>query len=41
LIGVDMKFEEPTKSNLTINVDSESEEISFEKIINYINKIKS
>ena len=36
-----MKFEEPTKSNLTINVDSESEEISFEKIINYINKIKS
>lgn len=41
LIGVDMKFEEPTKSNLTINVDSESEEISFEKIINYINKINS
>ena len=40
LIGVDMKFEEPTKSNLTINVDSESVETSFEKIINYINKIK-
>jgi len=39
LIGIDMKFEEPTKSNLIINVDSESEEKSFEKIMNYINQI--
>ena len=40
LVGVDMKFEEPMKSDLTINVDSESEEISFQKIINYIAKLK-
>lgn len=41
LVGVDLNFDEPKKSNLTINVDTESEEESYMKIINYINKINS
>jgi len=39
LVGVDMKFEEPENSNLTINVDLESKEVSINKIINYIENL--
>lgn len=36
LIGIDIKFEIPLDSNLTIKVDKESEAVSFQKIINYL-----
>ena len=36
IVGIDMEFEEPLKSNLTIHVDNEDEEKSFLKIINFL-----
>ncbi len=39
LVGIDMKFEEPQHSNLTIEVDKENEEASFKRIINYLEKL--
>jgi len=36
LIGIDIKFEKPLNSDLIIEVDKESEAVSFEKIINYL-----
>ncbi len=36
IVGIDMVFEEPKKSNIIIEVDKESEDISFEKLINYL-----
>lgn len=41
LVGVNLKFDEPNKSNLVINVDKESVEESYQKIINYINLYNS
>lgn len=40
LIGIDMNFETPLKSNLVIDVDSENEIQSFERIINYLESLK-
>ena len=36
LVGIDMVFEEPEYSDLIIEVDKEDIEISFKKIINYL-----
>jgi adenylylsulfate kinase-like enzyme len=36
IVGIDMEFEAPLKSNLTIHVDDEGEERSFFKIINFL-----
>ncbi|MEA3314530.1 MAG: adenylyl-sulfate kinase [Campylobacterota bacterium] len=38
IVGIDLNFEQPKNSDITINVDNESEEESFQKIIDYINK---
>ena len=40
LIGIDTIFETPSKSNLTIEVDKEDIEESFQKIILYIRNLK-
>jgi adenylylsulfate kinase-like enzyme len=36
IVGIDVEFEEPLKSNLTIYVDDENEEQSFFKIVNFL-----
>jgi adenylylsulfate kinase-like enzyme len=36
LVGIDIKFEKPLNSNLTIKVDKETEEISLNKILKYL-----
>ncbi|MDF1883733.1 adenylyl-sulfate kinase [Sulfurimonas sp. SAG-AH-194-C21] len=36
IVGIDMKFEEPLHSDLTIEVDLENENESFLKIINFL-----
>ena len=36
IVGIDLKFDEPRNSDLTINVDEESVEESLGKIIDYI-----
>jgi adenylylsulfate kinase-like enzyme len=36
IVGIDLKFDEPRNSDLTINVDEESVEDSLGKIIDYI-----
>lgn len=36
IVGIDIKFEKPLKSNLVINVENEDEDQSFTKIKNYI-----
>lgn len=36
IVGIDMEFEEPTKSNLILRVDEEDERESFLKIINFL-----
>ena len=36
IVGFDMDFENPQKSNLILNIDDETEEISFKNIIKYI-----
>ena len=36
IVGIDLKFDEPRNSDLTINTGEESVEESFQKIINYL-----
>jgi adenylylsulfate kinase len=36
LIGIDMQFDKPLKSNLTLEVDKQSPSESFQKIVTYI-----
>ena len=38
IVGVDMEFEQPKHSNLTIEVDKEEVEESFQKIIKYLER---
>ena len=38
IVGIDMIFEEPSKSELVLNVDDEDELISLNKIIAYLDK---
>jgi len=40
IVGLDLKFEEPKNSDLVIEVDKEEPDISFEKIIKYLEGIK-
>jgi len=41
IVGIDMEFERPLKSNLIIPVDNEDEEESFLKLVNYLeNKLR-
>lgn len=39
IIGIDLAFDKPLNSNLTINVDFETPDESFKKILNYISKV--
>jgi len=41
LVGLDIEFEEPKKSNLILNVDQETEIESFKKIISYLKDKKN
>ena len=36
IVGIDMRFEEPQQYDLLVEVDKETEEISFEKILNFL-----
>ena len=36
IVGIDMVFEKPLKSNLIVNVDEEDVNTSFTKILNYL-----
>ena len=36
IVGIDLKFEEPKKSDLIVNTEKENIEESFQKIINYL-----
>ena len=38
LIGVDLKFDNPLHSDLVINVDDDSPNESFKKILNYLDR---
>lgn len=40
IVGFDMDFENPQKCNLILNIDDETEEISFKNIIKYIQNTK-
>jgi adenylylsulfate kinase-like enzyme len=40
LVGIDVMFEEPKKSNLVLEVDKEDEETSLKKILKYLENKK-